>query len=156
MMIYDLHLQRSCLLTWRKLGLIMCREWFTFMGQNTLHPFQVLKMCFCSNRSHFTLSVLKTSKKLLHKQCLFPLQNTAKIAKHRQHHIKEKRNYRYIKKKKREGETWNCGWKKSLTAVISEPCVYTSFNIIQSTGWISDCLRWQKTVERNLLTMLLK
>lgn len=154
MMIYDLHLQRSCLLTKRKLGLTTCRERFTFMGQNTLHPFQVLKMCFCSNRSQFTLSVLETFKELLYKYCLFLLQNTSKITKHRQQNIKKKSNYRYIKKKK--GGTWNCERKKSLTAVISEPCVYTSFNIIQKTGWISDCLRWQRTIERNLLTMLLK
>lgn len=78
MMIYDLHLQRSCLLTKRKLGLTTCRERFTFMGQNTLHPFQVLKMCFCSNRSQFTLSVLETFKELLYKYCLFLFQNTSK------------------------------------------------------------------------------
>lgn len=150
MMIYNLHLQRSYLLTRRKLGLIMCRERFTFMGQSTLHPFQVLKMCFCSNRSQFMLLVLETFKELLCKHFFyFHFKIPQKITKHRQQYIKEKRNYIFKK-----GETWNSGWKKGLTALISELCVYTSLNIIQSTGWISDCLRWQKTVGRNLLTML--
>lgn len=88
----------------------MCRERFTFTGQNTLHPLQVLKTCFCSNRSTIGL---KNAERAALQQQLSPLQNTSKIKKHRQQHIKEKRKYRYIiktkKKKKREGETWNCG-----------------------------------------------
>lgn len=83
----------------------MCRERFTFMGQNTLHPLQVLKTSLCSNRSAIGL---KNVERAALQQRLSPLQNTSKIKKHRQQHIKEKKNYRYIiktkKKKKKEKE----------------------------------------------------
>lgn len=91
----------------------MCRERFTFMGQNTLHPLQVLKTSLCSNRSAIGL---KNVERAALQQRLSPLQNTSKIKKHRQQHIKEKKNYRYIiktKKKKEKEKPGIVGEKKA-------------------------------------------
>lgn len=100
MMIYNLHLQRSYLLTRRKLGLIMCRERFTFMGQSTLHPFQVLKMCFCSNRSQFMLLVLETFKELLCKHFFISISKYLKKLQSIDSSTLRKREIIFLKKEK--------------------------------------------------------
>ena len=121
-MTYDLQLQWSCLLTRGNLGLIMCREWCTFMGQITVYPLRVLKMCFCSNRSQFHCWSLKHWKNCPANNVYLHFKIAQKITKHRHQHIKEKRNNRYIFKKGRNLELWVS--KKSNSCDQWAVCLY--------------------------------